>query len=275
MNPCADRHIQAPTENTGIKEIRVNGKLISESEIAAELQYHPADSAEDAIFKSSQALVIRELLIQKADTLKIQASPDPGETEEEARVRVLLECEINLPKADDKTCRHYYESNKHKFTSAPLLEVKHILLAAAPDDLEKRREMRDLAEELIQQLQKQPELFDEFAREFSSCPSKEQGGNLGQISKGQTVPEFEKQLFMLPAGLSTRPIESRYGFHVVMVNRRIEGQQLPYDACKSRIAHFLDEHAYTRAVSQYIDVLMGEASIEGMDSIGSSTPLVQ
>ena len=67
------------------------------------------------------------------------------------------------------------------------------------------------------------ERFAELARQHSACPSKEQGGALGQISKGQTVPEFERQLFRLPAGLCPQPLESRYGFHLVTVTPPPEG----------------------------------------------------
>lgn len=280
MSQCGHDHHNSHShepqkESAPIPEVKVNGKLISEDAIAAELQYHPAESADEAIFKSAEALVVKELLTQKANALGVTAMPQQNETQDEAKIRVLLELEVKTPDADDAICQQYYDANKEKFTSPPLMEVNHILLGVAPDDIDGRKENREHAESLIQQLQKDPSLFAEFAKEFSSCPSKEHGGNLGQISKGQTVPEFEKQLFLTPVGLANKPIESRYGFHVVYVANRIEGEQMPYDACKGRIAGYLKDHAYVKAVSQYIDVLMSEAEIEGLENPGSGTPLVQ
>lgn len=274
MSQCSHT-APAQTDQIPMPAVKVNGVLISEEEIAQELQYHPANSAEEAIQKAAQALVVKNLLLQKANELGVKASPQQDEPQDEATIRSLLEKEVAIPDADEQSCQHYYNANLEKFKSPPLLEVNHILLGVAPDDIEGRRECREHAESLIQQLQKNPELFAEFAKEFSACPSKEQGGNLGQISKGQTVPEFEKQLFMLPVGLANKPIESRYGFHVVSVANRIEGELMPFDICKSRIANYLKDHAYVKAVGQYIDVLMSEANIEGLENPGSGTPLVQ
>ncbi|MCP4934748.1 MAG: hypothetical protein GY927_11215, partial [bacterium] len=75
---------------------------------------------------------------------------------------------------------------------------------------------------IIGQLQADPLRFAALAEQFSVCPSKKAGGSLGQIGKGQTVPEFEKQLMRLPVGLAETPIESRYGFHVVRLNNRLK-----------------------------------------------------
>ncbi|MCG8668081.1 MAG: peptidylprolyl isomerase [Pseudomonadales bacterium] len=276
MSQCSQHHLnEHDKESASIPTVKVNGKLIAESDIAVELQYHPADSAEEAIFKSVEALVIKELLTQKSEALGIKAEAQNDETPDEALIRALLEREVKTPEADPASCQQYYNANQEKFITPPLMEVNHILLGVSPEDIEGRKENRQLAENLIQQLKRDPSLFKEFAQEFSACPSKEQGGNLGQISKGQTVPEFEKQLFLLPTGLADKPIESRYGFHVVLIANRIEGEQMPFDACKTRIAGYLKDHAYVKAVSQYIDVLMSEASIEGLENPGSATPLVQ
>ncbi|MDX1693041.1 MAG: peptidylprolyl isomerase [Ketobacteraceae bacterium] len=274
---CSHSAAEAATKHKGpvIPEVSVNGQAISEDEVARELQYHPAEDAQQAILQSVEALVVRSLLLQKAETLGIVARENEGETADEAVIRVLLEREVRIPEADEAACRQYYDANQEKFRTPPLMEVNHILLGVAPDDIEGRRSAREHAESLVQQLQKQPELFAEFAREFSDCPSKAHGGNLGQISKGQTVPEFENQLFLMSAGLANKPVESRYGFHVVQVANRIDGEVMPYDICRTRIAEYLQDHAWVKAVSQYIDMLMSEADIKGMDNPGSGTPLVQ
>ncbi len=268
-------HTAAPDNSPQIPLIKVNGHQISEEEIARELQYHPADSADQAIHLAAEALIVKHLLLQRADELSVTAAAVNGETEEESVIRQLLDKEVEIPAADAASCRQYYDANPEKFCSPPLLEVDHILLGVAPDDIKGRRECREQAEALIQQLEKNINLFPEFAREFSACPSKEQGGNLGQISKGQTVAEFEKQLFMLSPGLAHKPVESRYGFHVVRVANRIDGQQMPYELCENRISDYLKDHAWVKAVSQYVSMLMGEADIEGLDNPGAATPLVQ
>ena len=210
--------------------IRVNGVLIEPEAMALELQYHPAAEQSEAMFLAAQALVIRELLQQRCSELSVQVEAGIGESQEEAAIRSLIELEVPVPEADESVCEHFYASNLPRFVSAPLLAARHILLECAPDDIEARISKREQADALLVQLQADPQRFTELALAHSACPSKEQGGALGQLSKGQTVPEFERQLFRQPQGLVSQPLESRYGFHVVYVDQRIERLQLPYEA---------------------------------------------
>ncbi len=129
----------------------------------------------------------------------------------------------------------YYESNRARFHNAPLLAVRHILLECAPDDAEARSLAHVQAELLLERLDQFPGSFAELAPEAFGVSIKEQGGSLGQISKGQTVPELERQLFTLPAGLAGKPLESRYGWHVISIDQRIDGQPLPYEAVATAI----------------------------------------
>ena len=161
------------------------------------------------------------------------------------------------------------------FITSPILEVDHILLAADKEDLQQRQEMSELADNLLEQIQQQPQLFTDFALRHSMCPSKEQGGSLGQISKGQTVPEFEKVLFFAEEGLLSRPIESRYGFHIARINRRIEGQPLEFDQVEEKIKNYLDEKVHRKALAQYLQLLIAEADIQGFSFDVSDSPLIQ
>ena len=255
----------------------VNGVLIDTDEIANELQFHPAESAEQAVHKATEALVIKQLLLQKAMSLGISGETQQkgDETADEAATRLVLQQEIVAPSANDGECQQYYQANQGKFKSAPLMEVSHILLAADPRDFEARQAVRERAEELIKQLSQTPAEFAHVARELSSCPSKEEGGSLGQISKGQTTPEFERQVFLLDEGLCLSPIESRYGCHVVNINHKVEGEQKSFEDSKNQIKQYLHDQSYVRAVSQYISILMSEADIQGFDADAPATPLVQ
>lgn len=255
--------------------IKVNGLGIAPEAIAQELQYHPADSRNEAVFLASQALVIRELLQQRANALDIRVRPGAGESEEEAIVRTLIEREVHMPFADQDTCRTYFERNRERFASAPLIAARHILLACDAEDVEARSQLREQAEALIAELQMRPERFAELALAHSGCPSKEQGGALGQVSKGQTVPEFERQLFRLPQGLARQPLESRYGFHVVDVEHRLEGQPLPFEAVEGSIRAELDQRVWQVSVAQYLKSLIGQADIQGIVLEGADSPLMQ
>lgn len=255
--------------------IRVNGVVITPEAMAREIQYHPAPSRDDALYFACQALVIRELLRQRSAELGIPVAPVAGESEEEAATRELVQREVPVPQADESTCRQYYERNRARFASAPLVMARHILLACPPDDAEARSAGREQADALLAELRGAPHRFADLALAHSACPSKEQGGALGQISQGQTVPEFERQLLRLPVGLAAQPLESRYGFHLVEVEQRIEGRQLPYEAVAEAIRAELDQRVWQVAVAQYLRYLVGAADIQGIHLEGAETPLMQ
>jgi peptidyl-prolyl cis-trans isomerase C len=80
----------------------------------------------------------------------------------------------------------------------------------------------------------------------------------------------------MPIGSVHRlPVESRYGFHVVRVNRREEGRQLPFEAVRQRIGDYLDERVRRTAIRQYIAMLAGRSVIDGIDLAGPPSPQVQ
>ncbi len=172
------------------RTISVNGVEISREAIARETQNHPASKPIEAWQAAARALVVRELLLQEARRIALEPQPicdEDGrrETEEEALVRGLIACEIVTPKADNATCRRYYEQNRRRFTSPTLHEVSHILLPHDGPDLELT------AATILTALRGDPAAFEALARLHSVCPSKDTGGNLGQIGPDQTVPEFE------------------------------------------------------------------------------------
>jgi peptidyl-prolyl cis-trans isomerase C len=252
--------------------LTVNEQTIDEASIVREMQYHPADSQTEARNKACQALIIGELLKQRAQKLSIY---DEGKAKGEDYLDALIEREVSVPEATVADCQRYYEQNQGKFCTTPLIEGRHILLACAPEDDLGRSEALDQAKVLIQELQKDPELFPAFAKRYSRCPSAETGGSLGQIGKGQTVPEFERQLFNLPEGLASAPIESRYGIHIVLIAHREEGRQLPFDMAHARIRDYLNEKVRRKAIAQYIEALINDARIEGFSFEVSGSPLMQ
>lgn len=255
--------------------ISVNEVVITPEAMAQELQYHPAESREEAVYLAAKALVIRELLQQRIAELGVSLEVGAGENEEEAATRLLLEREVIVPQCDEQTSLRYYENNRGRFHSAPLLAVRHILLECAPDDAEARELAHAQAEILLQRLEDFPGSFAELAVKYSACPSKAQGGSLGQISKGQTVPELERQLFTLAPGLASKPLESRFGWHVVSVDQRIEGMPLPYEAVSTAIRTQLQQGVWQKALVQYLQTLIGAADVRGIHLQGADSPLVQ
>jgi len=261
--------------------ISINGVEIPPADISTEAQYHPASSPDEASAEAAQALAIRELFLQEAKRLGLSAEPETDEegrveTQEDALIRVLLADELNVPLADEESCKRYFENNRKRFRTADIYEPCHILLSASPEDKDAHAMAGAKAKDIIQMLQENPALFEKLARKHSDCPSAEVGGNLGQVSRGQTVPEFETFLFELEDGqLCPVPIMSRYGAHVLRLDRKIEGLALPFEAVHEKIAAYLEEASWRTAVAQYVRVLAGQADVKGVDLGAVGTPLVQ
>lgn len=255
--------------------VSVNGVVIPRDAITREIQNHPAATPMLAWLEAARALVVRELLLQEASRVGLEAAPasdDAGrrETDEEALLRQLVEREILTPEPDDETCRRYYENNIARFQMAAIYEASHILVAASSDDTEASAKARQQAESILAQLKARPEMFSELAVMHSACPSAQQGGNLGQLTPGQTTPEFERALFCLAPGTITEAIvPSRYGFHVIRLDRKIEGRILPYDLVAERIACYLKDSVERRAIAQYVARLVARATIVGIDVEGA------
>jgi peptidyl-prolyl cis-trans isomerase C len=262
-------------EATEAPWITVNGAAITAKQINAEVQYHPAKALAEAREMAMQALVVRELLLQEAQNKGI-FKDRCSVKDEQAVIDTLLEDEVKVPEPDRESCERYYKNNRQRFVTSNLFDVSHILFAAPLDDEEARSGAKKKAGEVLLLLHGSPNSFPELARQHSSCSSAKEGGRLGQISKGQTTPEFEEVLFKMQKGETSRePVATRYGYHILRVHERAESKELPFEAVQQWIADYLKQSAWQRAVSQYIGLLAGKAEIKGFKLKSYETPLVQ
>ena len=258
-----------------VEPVIVGGQEIPAAAIAAEAQHHPAPDAGAAWQAAARALAVRQLLLAEAERLGI-ASDECRDAEgraltgEDARIDALLDREVRTPSADEAACRRYYERHRERFASPTLVEAAHILIAADPDDTFAMGLATGDARTLIRQLQAEPERFADLARSRSACPSREQGGNLGQVGPGMMLKPFETALFALAEHtLCPQPVKTRFGVHVIRSGRRVDGRQLPFEAVQEAIANYLEEASYRRAAAQYIAVLAGQAGVSGV-ALGSA-----
>ncbi|MFT5439933.1 MAG: peptidyl-prolyl cis-trans isomerase C [Alphaproteobacteria bacterium] len=264
-----------------MEQVSVNDIEIPVAAIAAECQNHPAGSAEMARHEAVRSLVVRELLLQEASRLAITTSPltdEAGRTEtvEDALIRGLLADQVKTPKADDDACRRYYDNNSKRFYSADIFEASHILLSADPANTEKYAACVGEAEAIIPLLEQRPDDFENIARQRSDCSSGKEGGRLGQITRGQTTPEFETFLFALAEGqLCPQPVKTPYGIHVLRLDRRETGRIMPFELVRDLVASYIEEASWRRALSQYIRLLAGQSNVQGIDLEGTADPLIQ
>jgi peptidyl-prolyl cis-trans isomerase C len=214
---------------------------------------------------------VRELLLQEARRLDLQPAPAEDhrgrrETDEEAMIRGLVDSQVATPEPDEAACRRYYDNNRARFRSADLYEAAHILIAARRDEAEAYAAARERAEALLAALALEPAVFAALAAAHSACPSGKSGGNLGQLTAGSTTPEFEAALRALQPGQTTGAlVETRYGFHIVRLDRHIPGRELPFEAVQKRIGEYLVERVQRTAIAQYVARLASQAHVTGVE----------
>ena len=249
--------------------LRVNGVPIDDATIADERSQH--DGGADPEREARRALVIRELLRQRAVALGLLGEREPLD---DAACDALLARELNVPQSTRADCEHYYGQHPARFRRNDIVYASHILFAVT--DRAPLARLRQKAERTLHDVRAAPETFEEVARELSNCPSAAVGGSLGQLLRGDTVQEFERALFDTAAsGILPTLVNTRFGFHIVRVDRRIDGDAVPFDEVEADIAAFLDTRVRHKAMQQYVSVLAGQASIEGVEFGNASGPLVQ
>jgi peptidyl-prolyl cis-trans isomerase D len=166
----------------------------------------------------------------------------------------------------------YYEKNRDQYRVPEQVKVSHILIKtplAGPDgkvDDKGVAEAQRRAEDLLKQLKSGGKLED-LAKKYSEDPgSAKQGGSLGWIGKGQTVPEFEKAAFSLPKGQISDLVKSSYGFHIIRVDDKQEAHMKSLDEVKSEIEPILKNQKAQQASQKQAETLLADARKNGLDA---------
>jgi peptidyl-prolyl cis-trans isomerase C len=254
-----------------MRSVSVNGVAIPPAAIAAEAAHH-VDAADPEV-DACRALVVRELLRQRTEELGLTPAAVDQDAED-AAIERLLGREVAVPEPAEEECRRFYERHRQRFIVGALVEASHILFAVPPGA--PVQAIRARAAEALHELSARPERFAELAKTLSNCPSGMLGGNLGQLQRGQSVREFEAALFASDRlGLLPELVSTRFGFHILRVDRRLPGRPMPFEQARERVAEFLRERVRTAAIRQYLQVLAGRAAIEGVELPAAESPLVQ
>lgn len=178
---------------------------------------------------------------------------------EDELIERLLEQEVPAAEPSDEDCRRWYEQNPRRFTAGELVEASHILFAITARVPPER--LRAKAADVHAMAARDPSAFAKLAGEYSNCPSAAQGGSLGQLGRGDSVPEFEKAVLDSELlGVLPDLVATRFGFHVVRVARRIPGKVLPFEEAREQVRAYLRVRAAERAIGEYVRSLAPPAA---------------
>ena len=172
--------------------------------------------------------------------------------------------------------RSYYEQHRDQYKTPEQVKVSHILIKTplpGPDnkvDEKGAAEAQHRAEDLLKQV-KGGANFEDLAKKYSEDPgSAKQGGSLGWIGRGQTVPEFEKAAFSLPKGQMSDLVKSSYGFHIIRVDDKQEAHAKSLDEVKSEIEPIVKHQLADQAAQKKAGELLKQARSQGMDAAAAA-----
>jgi peptidyl-prolyl cis-trans isomerase C len=225
-----------------------------------------------------------ELLRQAAQRAGLLAADDgasnDGSTSEaaSAAIEALLAQQLQIAQPSDEACRRHFDARPAHFRVGDRVHARHVLFAVTPGaDV---RRLRERAEAALLEARchrdGEADRFAALAARLSNCPSAERGGDLGWLARTDCAPEFAGELFGgAEIGVLPRLVHSRFGLHVVDVVARVAGQSPPFEAVRGAVALALRQQAFVSALRQYLQLLAGEAAVEGVSLDAADTPLVQ
>lgn len=237
----------------------VAGKEIKELDLNAIIARYPQENR--AMFESEmgkkqllEQIIATELLSKLAEEKKVNETAEYKEKMQEIGKQVATEIVVNeilsAVKVDEEEAKKYYDENSQQFNKGETVIAKHILV----DTLEKCEEIRNnIASGNIS--------FEDAAKESSSCPSKENGGSLGEFGKGMMVPEFEKAAFELEIGELSEPVQTQFGYHLVKVEAKNEAEALDFEQVKPQIINMLTQQAQQKAYIDAVNEVQGRYEV--------------
>jgi peptidyl-prolyl cis-trans isomerase D len=170
----------------------------------------------------------------------------------------------------------YYNAHRDQYRVAEQAKVSHILIKTplpGPDgkvDEKGVAQAQARAQDLIKQL-KAGAKFEDLAKKYSEDPgSAKEGGSLGWIGKGRTVPEFEKAAFSQPIGQVGDLVKSSYGFHIIRVDARQDAHMKTLDEVKDQIEPILKQQKAQEIAQKQADELLQAAIKQGLDAAAAA-----
>src|SRR5882762_947051 len=153
----------------------------------------------------------------------------------------------------DEQLRRAYEQNKDRYRTPERVKARHILLMTSGKSPQEESKLKVQAEDLLKQV-KSGANFADLAKKHSEDPgSKEKGGDLDWVVKGQTVPEFEKALFDLKPNEISAVVKTTYGFHIIQALEKQDAHLKTLDEVRSELTTELKKQMGNNQVQTALD----------------------
>jgi peptidyl-prolyl cis-trans isomerase D len=176
---------------------------------------------------------------------------------------------------DPAEIQRAYSANQNAYRIPERVKVRHILIEmpkAGPDgkvDPKAMDEARAKAQDVLKQIKATGD-WDGLAKKYSGDPgSKDKGGELGWLNKGQTVPEFEKVAFAQNKGQISDPVQSSFGFHIIQTEDKEDAHLKPLAEVKPAIEEAIKQEKIKGMMTQASADAEAIAQKQGLDKAAS------
>lgn len=232
----------------------VEGKKIYNHDLDVLINQLPPD--QQGQFKTREGrrklldeLVAQELFYLEAQKVKAYEDKEYLDMVEDAKEKMLKSYMISKfmmqVTVSDEEVKAFYDENPKMFIAPDSIRASHILLPAEQQAIDILKEIKDGVK-----------TFEQAAREYSICPSREKGGDLGYFSKGKMVPQFEDAAFAMEVGtISEKPVKTDFGYHIIKVTDSKKSETIPYDIVKDSAKNYLLGEKQNRAFLNHVDEL--------------------
>ncbi len=267
---CGSEHCGCRSESTA-PTVTINGRALA---------LHP-DMDLDTVRELAWAELLRQEAVRQGRLDDVAGPVAPAMDErQQAVVEAMLEDDIHTPEPTQEACQRYYDANISRFRQGQAAQLRHILFAVTPGVPVQALAQR--AEAVLMDVMRpdaDPGYFAAQAQQWSNCPSGAQGGELGWLGPQDCAPELAQYLFFqgggVANGIQPRLVHTRFGLHIVDIQEQKPGELLAFAQVQGRIAGELSLQSRVTAWRQYMQLLVGQAQIVGIELEGAQTPLVQ
>lgn len=209
------------------------GYEITEKDLNAIISRYPQEQrgalqSEEKKKQLVEQLISFELMNKFGKEIQLDKTQEYKDAMENISKEVITSMAINKVLSDvtitDEEVKKYYEDNKEAFGQPATVSARHILVETEEEANKAREEI--LSGKIS---------FGDAAMKYSTCPSNQQGGNLGEFSKGMMVPEFEEAAFTSEIGKVTEPVKTQFGYHLVLVDAKNEASIKSFEEVKDSV----------------------------------------
>ncbi len=233
------------------QESKKAGISVSSADIDNELKGYKKGFADDKAFAkalSGAGITEAELRKQIGKNLTIQKFID---TKFKGKVQVT-----------EQEAKDFFNSNQDKFNLPEMAHARHILITAKETEPKADKDRKRAKLVQIKKQLKDGADFAELAKQFSDCPSKERGGDLGFFPRGQMVKPFDQAVFKMMPGDISDIVETEFGYHLIKLEEKKPAKTVSFDEAKAKITAYLTQEKITANIEAFIAETKAKATIK-------------